>query len=742
MSESIVIDPNEIKTYVDEIRQLADANKDALGFLPASVYSESAMKGGLWVAVDRIRKVRGYLLFGGRFPRLRIFQIFVRSEYRGSGIARTLLEKLRDYGEQLNYLTITARVARELEANRFWEACGFLVTDRIPGKARGRPLNKYTLELNVPSLFRGESLRAIDSTQIRFPAEVGVDVDAHRALRAIDSTQIRFSGPILSTPSYVIDLNVFFDVLRNRDKEESSIVLSLGLNGDVCLFVTSEFVKELERHTADRQRDPVLDLARNLSTLPDVDPDTAKPLIEDLRTLLWSGIPKTGRRAVNDASDLSHLASCIHHKVDGFITRDEAILRHAADLRRVHDLNIVSPTYFIDLFDGDFPRPESALASVDRQDIEITDLDERNRKDVEKFLRGLDVDPDQVRSCLAPGSTRHPRPRRIVRFGSRLVGMGSWKNPGPGRVTDLHLYVDEKQPNSERAIDRLFLESMHGGVDRHLLRLDLHTSRSQEKTREVAVHAGFRPPKHEGGSSGALAKVSFRGVVGADNWPSFRRDFKAKTDCELLQEDVPSWRTISDTGIVMDTGQRGRPVTISSFDFETLVSPCALILPDRTAVIIPIKKKYTGLISSTGRQRSLLPEKETAFRLERAYFLAAGKHGLLPMGTIVVFYVSSPQREAVALARVTFSDTLTKAQAVTKLGRQGVLSEKDIARKADRCGKITAFTFDNLLKFQTNVSYQDLKRDGCVSGANLVTAQRLTHRDLRRIVNRAFGVKF
>ena len=193
-------------------------------------------------------------------------------------------------------------------------------------------------------------------------------------------------------------------------------------------------------------------------------------------------------------------------------------------------------------------------------------------------------------------------------------------------------------------------------------------------------------------------------MVGADNWPSFRRDFKAKTDCELLQEDVPSWRTISDTGIVMDTGQRGRPVTISSFDFETLVSPCALILPDRTAVIIPIKKKYTGLISSTGRQRSLLPEKETAFRLERAYFLAAGKHRLLPKGTIVVFYVSSPRSEAVALARVTFSDTLTKTQAVTKLGRQGVLSEKDIDERADPHGKIAAFTFDNLLRFQTNVS--------------------------------------
>ena len=718
MRESIVVDPNEVKHYVDEIRKLADANKDALGFLPASVYRESAMKGDLWVAVDRARKMCGYLLFGGRFPRLRVSQIFVRPEFRRSGTARTLLEELRDYGERHNCLTITARVARELEANRFWEACGFFVTDRIPGEAKKRPLNKYTLELDVPSLYRIESLRTIDSTQIRYP------------------------GPILSTPSYVIDLNVFLDVLRNRDKGESSLVLSMGLNSEVRLFVTSEFVKELERHAADHQPDPVLEFARRLPTLPDVDPESAKPIAKGLRTLLWPGASKTGRQATNDASDLIHLASCIHHKADGFVTRDEAILRRAADLHQKHDLSIVSPADLSEYYGDDAAPHEPKLAIVDQRDIKITDLDERNRRETEKFLSGLGVDTAQILSCLEPGPTQRPRLRRIVRVGSRLVGVGSWEPPGPSRATNLYAYVDEEQPNSERAIDLLFLEAlMHGNVDGRLRRLDLRASRRQEKTREVAVKLGFRSPAHEGDSFGSLAKISFRGVVGVGNWPSFRRSFKEATDY-ALQAEAPSWSAVSDTGIAMSTGQRGHPVTISPFDFETLVSPCALILPDRTAVVIPIQDKYTELISSIGRPRSLLPDKEAAFRLERAYFLAAGKHRLLPKGTIVVFYVSSPRSEAVALARVTFSDTLTKTQAVTKLGRQGVLSETGIDQKADLRGKIAAFTFDNLLKFQTSVSFQDLKRDSCVSGANLVTAQRLTHQDLRRIVNRAFGVKF
>ena len=107
MSESIITDPNAVANYLDEIRALADANKSALGFLPPSAYHDACMRGRLWVAIDNGGKLRGYLFFGGRYPRLRVFQIFVRPDFRHSGIARNL-RKLRKYGENLNHLTITA----------------------------------------------------------------------------------------------------------------------------------------------------------------------------------------------------------------------------------------------------------------------------------------------------------------------------------------------------------------------------------------------------------------------------------------------------------------------------------------------------------------------------------------------------------------------------------------------------------------------------------------------------------
>ena len=229
MTERILKTPMEVEGYIDQVCSLGDANRSALGFLPASAYTETAMKGGLWVAVDQTSKdLMGYLLFGGTYPNLKVFQVHVLRGFRSCGLARKLIEELRKYGEEKNYLTISARVATELEANRFWQGVGFRIIRQEPGGARSRrTLNIYLFELDTPSLFR--ELQSDISTD-----EVGVQ-------------QITYpSRPILQTPSYVIDLNVFFDVVGKRDTGESARILSSAFNSEIKLHVTSEFIRELE----------------------------------------------------------------------------------------------------------------------------------------------------------------------------------------------------------------------------------------------------------------------------------------------------------------------------------------------------------------------------------------------------------------------------------------------------------------------------------------------------------------
>ena len=175
------------------------------------------------------------------------------------------------------------------------------------------------------------------------------------------------------------------------------------------------------------------------------------------------------------------------------------------------------------------------------------------------------------------------------------------------------------------------------------------------------------------------------------------------------------------------------------FDFESFISPGYLIGPGRSAVIVPIKQRYSDELLPQTRSEGVFWQSESSLRLERVYFLRAGMHRLFPRGTIVVFYASGDRGQAVALGRVTFSATITKTQAATNLTRQGVLTEYEIAQRANDRNEITVFTFDNVVEFPVSIDFKKLKRMGCVGGANLRTAQRLPAESLGRVIKEAFG---
>ena len=112
----------EVEPYLSEVQRLADSNKEALGFLPTSAYSEQAQRGRLWVVAEKTTgRLLGFLLFGGRFPSLKVFQSYVEPFARKRGVATELIKRLVSFGEKYGYLSISARVAVNLPANQFWK---------------------------------------------------------------------------------------------------------------------------------------------------------------------------------------------------------------------------------------------------------------------------------------------------------------------------------------------------------------------------------------------------------------------------------------------------------------------------------------------------------------------------------------------------------------------------------------------------------------------------------------------
>ena len=679
------------------------------------------MKKSLWIApAENIGRLRGYLLFGGVYPRLKVFQICVHPDYRLSGTARELIVTLKDFGEKWGYQTITARVASELKANNFWQKSGFHVIRTTPGRGKRRSINVYVLELDVPSLFH--TGREPVSSSYDAPSLIG------RSIR-----------PLLETPSYVIDLNVFFDVVRKRGHDEAASILSSALKNEIHLFITSEFVNELKRHSIDHTNDPVLEFARRLPTLPKPPSEILNHLIGTLEVGLSKGTPKTGKRLVNDESDLIHLASCIHHRAYGFVTRDSTILRRATDFHIKHGLRIVSPMDLSDsLEDTNMNNPAKSITTGERE-ISVSDLDDQDRTKVERFLHDLRVDPDDMASWFTSRTAQSSSIRLVMRSTQKIIGVGVWSaRPAGGRETVVRLYVDEDHPDSSRAIDYFLQYSMNLGEADRLCRLDLKIGRSQIKTRETALKRGFFARHKQGeGDYRVLSKLSFKGMVTPDNWSQFKRDFMAQTNLEL-PEQMLEYKDLSNMDIVLSSKEPLRQARISLSDFETLISPGILTCPGRDAVLVPIEERYANeLLPQTQRLGSLFPNREAAFRLERAYFSGGGKKRLPPPGAIVVFYVSRTRKEAVAAGRVTFSDALTTTQVELNLRRQGVLRKEEIGEKANKKGEVAVFTFDNLIPFSRSIGFKDLRRMGCVGDANLVTIQPLSSESLRRIVDRA-----
>ena len=112
----------DILPFLEQVVAYADSHREALGFLPKSLFQEFARSGDLYVLspVDGPEQVcAGYLLFQRRFPRASVLQMFVAPEFRRMGCAKILCDRLISVLTQAGFLSIYARVGEDLsEANQ------------------------------------------------------------------------------------------------------------------------------------------------------------------------------------------------------------------------------------------------------------------------------------------------------------------------------------------------------------------------------------------------------------------------------------------------------------------------------------------------------------------------------------------------------------------------------------------------------------------------------------------------
>lgn len=140
--EDIVI-RHAILSDLDAVKRLVDTNRESLGFVIRSSLACGIEK--QWILIAEYQgQVAGFAHYRHRQDRqTTLYQLCVRSEYRGQGVGKALLRSLQTESQSIGKTSIVLKTPIDLPANAFYQGLGFISRGIRPGKRR--PLQIWEL---------------------------------------------------------------------------------------------------------------------------------------------------------------------------------------------------------------------------------------------------------------------------------------------------------------------------------------------------------------------------------------------------------------------------------------------------------------------------------------------------------------------------------------------------------------------------------------------------------------------
>lgn len=694
---------SEVAPFLEDIRKQADSEREALGFLPIPVYLEHARQNKILVLVAKDSESRllyaGHLMFGGLYPRMRVRQICVSPKFRRQGHATRLLRALISRGETEQYLTISANVASDLaDANALYERNGF-ETLRLKqgGSSRGRTINVRLLELKTPTLFTPIRESLLPPIPLIEPAKRSQDA-----------------------PIYAVDLNVFFDVIKRRQRSGiAGALIEAALRHQVRIVATPELVTELERSSNDPTNDPVLAFAKRIPSLPKSPASRLSPIFDELAPIVFPERYPLDQLRAADKSDIYHLAHSIVAGAAGYITSDEKVLAARDTLMSKFKLDLIGLEEFVELVEPSTDHPikannRTAHFSIRKPTIEeITSLVGNAASDIGEFVD------------LSDGANRNVV---SVSDDSGVIGFSAIKiNPAIEAPSKMVAHVQQHHPFASTVADYLIQEQIRYSSHSATTTLQLLDLVSQPITRRIALSYGFQPLA--GHHSNTLTKIALGRAITDEDWGRLRLTTERISNL-LLPRDRPRY----DHPAVRLRDKSGGEYSIGLFELETLLSPAIFAFDRRAAVVVPITTEFAGHLLGTDDQFSFLEVPEATFLSRRTYFNTTRAASAMIRGGVIVFYESlkrGGRGAVVALGRIVDATVVDSEDMPEEIRRQGVV---DDVRRLTTANKILATTFDNIVALKNPVSLQKLREIGCANGANFVSATTITDTHLKSIV--------
>lgn len=685
-------DPSAVLAFVDDVQAAADAERDALGFMPGVAYEQAIRKGEITILIDEDDQptYAGHVWVSGAYPHARVVQLCVAREYRGKRLSSRLLRSAIQQAEAQGYLFIKARVASDLDAaNRVYQSHGFEHVGTKPGgRSRGRKILVRSKELSSPSLLNFRPAKAA-------------------ALNEMSAT-------IQEQPLYVLDLNVFFDVLRHRRSSAAAAkIVTAALSGDVRVGVTSEFVKELQRTTKGPD-DPVLAFARLLPALGAHPENEIANLVRTLGPTVFPNQWRDDALSAQGLSDLRHLAEAILSGADGLITAEKAIVRADATLRAHYGLSVWGTESFAALIPT-FAQATSAI----RAEHDLLFCAEPQSDELAAFLSQCAV-PAETLSSFVQRDATDKRFRAVgVREHGHLIAAALFQSAsGPKGLARILVAGNDRHPAISTSADYLLEHHVRLAAAARPTRIELVEVPGQSTVRRVAIANGFLAQS----SGHGLQKIVLGTVATPSNWDRCRRSLMTCANA-VLPAQMPNFEhDEQQIGLIAD----GRADTVSLADLETVFSPAILMLPGRRAAIVPIQRVWADDLIG-GAQLPLFPKPEAALRSRRVYFSSPQNAGTLVRGRPIIFYESGKGRgrsSAIAVARVSRAEILRKDQAPEELLQAAVVRGRAL-EELTKGATVLAVWFDNIMPFETHVPFSRMKVLGVEDRTNLVRSREI-----------------
>ena len=294
---------------LQDVKTLWSSHRATLGFFPDGAFEEYMAKGWIVIASED-GQLLGYTIYRLNRGRAAIVHLCVDPNQRGKGIARQLVDAVKQRTSETEGIIVSCR--RDFEAHKMWHHFDFAPIDEKRGKSKqGHLLVIWWFDhLNARDLFTTRRDTLLENNTVA-----------------------------------VIDNNILLD-LYHQECEICEALFTGWILDEVSFAITPETYVEINRNDCPENRKKIRGYIsqRDLIEIPIPDEDR-KLAAAELKPIL------SNKGSDQDVSDFKQVRNAIAGKASFFITKDSKLLKKSDEIFSATNLLLVHPSEFITHFD-------------------------------------------------------------------------------------------------------------------------------------------------------------------------------------------------------------------------------------------------------------------------------------------------------------------------------------------------------------------------------------------------------